>query len=360
MVLKREMLIKFFEKMYGRLEDFVARPLYGPPSVKEYGYGSPVYVEFTAEGTRRRFVVQTLRADRFGHDYMSDRAAALLWAYRAYNKLPGHVRAIDVGYISSDGELSSVKDAEEFFLVVEYVEGELYYRDLERLRDGGELRQLDLDRAALLASYIADLHMADPGDVDREIYTRRIRDLVGHGECIMGLIDSYGWAPLQVTSDEWLRRVEHLVVDWRWKLKGRKHRVRIVHGDYHPWNVMFTGERSFIVLDRSRGDWGEPADDVAAMTINYLFFSLQRSGRFEEPFRSLWMEFYETYLDKTGDEELVEVIQPFYAWRGLVIASPIWYPNLPPNVRSSIFRFIENVLKDEVFNYKNVESYLGE
>jgi adenylylsulfate kinase len=35
------------------------------------------------------------------------------------------------------------------------------------------------------------------------------------------------------------------------------------------------------------------------------------------------------------------VIQPFYAWRGLVVASPVWYPDLAPSVRELLFRFIE-------------------
>ncbi len=359
-MLREEALKRFFRDRYGEVRGFRAQPLYGPASIKEYGYGSPILVEFVSGEGVKRLVVQTMRPDRFGHEYMSDRAASLLWSFTAYNKLPRHVRAVDVGYVSRDGSLRSISDIDEVFLVVEYIEGELYYRDLERLRDGGELRALDVERARLLASYIADIHMMDPGDIDPELYVRRARDLVGHGECIMGLIDSYGWASLKVVSDEWLKKVEHLSVDWRWRLKGKKHRLRVVHGDYHPWNVMFTGETEFVVLDRSRGEWGEPADDIAAMTINYLFFSLQRFGRLEEPFSRLWSTFFKTYLEKTGDDELFEVIQPFYAWRGLVIASPVWYPRLPSQVRGAIFTFIENVLNDDVFDYKDVNKYLGE
>jgi aminoglycoside phosphotransferase family enzyme len=36
--------------------------------------------------------------------------------------------------------------------------------------------------------------------------------------------------------------------------------------------------------------------------------------------------FGKIYLKKTGDSEILEVVQPFYAWRALVVASPIWYP----------------------------------
>ena len=43
----------------------------------------------------------------------------------------------------------------------------------------------------------------------------------------------------------------------------------------------FGKARNLLVLDRSRGEWGEPADDVTSLTMNYLFFSLQRSGRLD-------------------------------------------------------------------------------
>ncbi|RLG32103.1 hypothetical protein DRN97_08170 [Methanosarcinales archaeon] len=68
--------------------------------------------------------------------------------------------------------------------------------------------------------------------------------------------------------------------------------------------------------------------------------------------------FFEVYLEKTGDSELLEVIQPFYAFRGLVVASPVWYPNISGDTRKKLFNFILNVLDVEEFDYKNVYRYL--
>lgn len=324
-------------------------------SIKGYGYGQPIMISYRVGDKSFRVVLQTMKADHFGHEFMSDRAQSLLWAYRAYNNLPGHARAVDVGAFMSDGRLVSLGDAEEFFLVVEYIEGVPYYKDLERIRESGELSPLDLERVRTLAEYIVNVHSVRGGDPF--LYVRRIRELVGHGECIMGLIDNYPKRADFLEEGE-LERIEVKAVRWRWKLKGRVHRVRRVHGDYHPWNVFFTHGTEFRVLDRSRGEWGEPADDISAMTINYLFFSLQRWNEFRDPFRRLWDLFFETYLDLTGDEELLEVIQPFFAWRGLVIANPIWYPTLPIEVRRKIFNFINNVLEVERFDYKDVNDLL--
>jgi hypothetical protein len=111
-------------------------------------------------------------------------------------------------------------------------------------------------------------------------------------------------------------------------------------------------------LDRSRGEWGEPADDVTAMTINYIFYSLQKYGELAGVFERLYSLFWENYLQKTGDWEILEVVQPFYAWRGLVVASPIWYPNLSHDVRIKLLNFVKNVLRHEKFDLDTVNAYI--
>ncbi len=69
--------------------------------------------------------------------------------------------------------------------------------------------------------------------------------------------------------------------------------------------------------------------------------------------------FFDVYLDKSGDYELLEVIQPFYAFRGLVVASPVWYPYILLETRRKLFNFIRNVLDAETFDYKGAGKYLG-
>ncbi|MHA1593611.1 MAG: phosphotransferase [Candidatus Baldrarchaeia archaeon] len=323
--------------------------------LKGYGYGQPILIRYKIDEEERKVVLQTLREDTFGHDFFSDRAQILLWAHSAYNKLPRHVRSIDVGAFTREGRMISLGDAEEFFLMVEYVEGELYHKDLDRIKEQKALTALDLDRARALSDYLVGIHskkLSAP-----HLYIRRIRDLIGHGECIMGLIDNYP-EKLDFTSEDELKKIEKLCVEWRWKLKKMTHRLSQVHGDFHPWNVMFREGTDFIVLDRSRGEWGEPADDLTAMSINYLFYSLQTFGKMHGPFEKLWVTFIENYLQKTEDYEILSVVQPFYAWRGLVVASPIWYPTLPFDVRRKLFNFIVNVLESDEFDYKRVNSYL--
>jgi hypothetical protein len=327
-----------------------------PAPVKFYGYGTPIRIDYqTANHARGSVVLHTMSPGPFGHEFMADRAHVLIWSHEAFNRLPRHTRSLDVGGFHHDGSVASLGGVEEFCLLTEYAEGESYAADLKRLRDTGELTGLDEERAGALCDYLVEIHRVRGSD--RGLYVRRIRELVGHSECIMGLTDSYPPHPMIPAAR--LEEIEHRAVEWRWRLKSLTHRLRQVHGDFHPWNILFREAADFRVLDRSRGEFGDPADDVTSLTANYLFFSLQRSGRLEGAFEKLFRSFWERYLAGSGDREILCVAAPFFAFRSLVLASPLWYPALRDEVRERLLRFITAVLNESSFDPALVNQYCG-
>ena len=323
---------------------------------KRYGYGTPVKVTFRIGHRVQSAVLETMKPGPFGHEHMADRAQAMLWDYDSYARLPRHVRALDVGAFDTKGTLFSVAEAGEFFVLNEWTDGASYHADLERLAKGGMLRTLDGQRTVALACYLAKVHQKKRRDAD--LYKRRLRELIGHGECIMGLTDSYPKRCGFITGDV-LCSIEEACNRWRWRLRDKVARLSQVHGDFHPYNVLFRTGTDFSVLDRSRGEWGEPADDVTAMTINYLLNSLISRGKLQGPFEVLFRLFWDTYVEASGDKEVTETAAPFFAFRGLVVASPLWYPNLSMNIRRSLFRFMENVLDAPRFEPERVNEYCG-
>lgn len=326
--------------------------------IKGFGYGRPLLITLQQNEQEDRIVFHTMAGDAFGHERPSDRARNMLLDYETFNRLPRHVTALDVGALGQTAPIS-LGQAGEFFLLTRYVSGKPYANDLKRILAEDKLQPGDTARAEALAAYLARIHQQK--QPDPVAYRRCIRDLLGHGEGIMGILDGYP-ADFEPAPPARLQAIEEKCVAWRWRIKERPQRLSQVHGDFHPWNVLFRAGADFSVLDRSRGAWGEPADDVTSLSINYLFFWLQQSGgansRFQGPFRQLFDLFWQHYGQASGDEDMGELAPPFLAWRALVLAHPRWYPNLETAVRQALFRFVENVLAADRFDPAKIENYL--
>jgi Ser/Thr protein kinase RdoA (MazF antagonist) len=327
-----------------QVEVVATRPIGGadtPGDPKQFGYGAPFEIECRVEGATRRFVMSSTRpAKGFGHDYPADRAWQALYGHGAYNSFPQHVRSVDVGFVRRSGELVSVADATNFFQLVEKADGTPYWHDLDRLLQGGPLMELDTARVDTLARFLAAAHAEKRNEPT--LYERRIRELLAHGECVMGILDSYPH-PYAFLSADACVDLERQLVSWRWRLRGRTHRLSRIHGDFHPWNLLFRSGTDFSVLDRSRGEWGEPADDVAALAVNYLFFGLRKAHNsgdegLAQPFLGLFRRFMSVYVQSSNDPELLDVIPSFFTFRLLVLAHPRWYPTLRDATRIELLR----------------------
>ncbi len=323
--------------------------------MKGFGYGKPVRLRFERDGQVEEVVLSTMKGDKYGHQYYWDRAHVLLFQYETSARLERHVKPVGVGYVDGSGELVPLHGPQEFFIVNEKLEGYDYFHDLDRIRQG-DFRPSDVEMARELARWLVRIHATKKND--RDLYYRRIRNLIGADECIYGLIDEAFPLPFEFFPSECFRALEKRIVDWRWRLKEKTHRLSTVHGDFHPWNVLVDGHGGFRVLDRSRGEWGEPAGDVATMAINYLLFGLYDTARLGGPFETLYRAYFEEYLSLSRDREMLETIAPFFVFRCLVIASPEWYPDHPPQVREGLLRFLVNVLEDRSFDWENVNKYM--
>jgi hypothetical protein len=320
----------------------------GATGEKALAYGEPFKVVLRdPAGARRVLVFHTQTVNEFGHDRRADRVEGALLAYDTFGALPRHVRAIDVGLVDKDGRLISLRGGEEPYLVTEWAEGKLYAEDLRRVAAEGEARHADLARCDALARYLAQLHASKLDD--RVAWRRAVRDLVGHGEGLFGIVDAWpddvpGVPPAR------LRAIEERCLAWRWKLRPLARRLSRTHGDFHPFNVVFRPVRpgedgtNFALLDTSRGGRGDPADDVTALAVNFPFLAIAAGGNAWAGLGPLWHRFWERYLAHSGDREVLEVAPPFWAWRALVVASPRFYPGLAPEARDALVSLAEAAL----------------
>ena len=328
----------------------------GGSGVKEGGYGVPYAVRWKTPAGPRALVLETVRPGAFGHEDRSDRAALVLRAYDEYAGLPRHVAAVDVGAFREEGPVG-LAGTHEFFVLTEFAGGAPYADDFERIAAAERAEPLDFHRAETLADYLATIH-AKPAS-HPSWYRRRLRELTGSGECLAGVADSYPASVGGFWDAGLLEEVERLALGWRYRLRDRSDRLRTIHGDFHPWNILFRAGTDFTVLDRSRGALGDPADDVAALAINYLFYALRTRGAFEGPFAALFHAFWDRYAGRSGDADLVRVIAPHFAFRALVVANPLWYPKESEAVRRGLFRFLLSVLEAPAFEPARIPTYLA-
>lgn len=323
--------------------------------MKGFGYGKPLLIRYEVGGETREAVLSVMKGDKYGHQFYWDRAAILMFQYETSGRMERHVRPVGLGYVDGADNLLSVNNPKEFFILNEKLEGHDYFLDLERIK-GGDFRSGDVEMAKEFARWLARVHAVKLDDP--HLYYRRIRNLIGSSECILGLVDEAYSHPYPAFSNMAFMDLEKRLIDWRWKLKGYAHRLSAVHGDFHPWNVLVTEDGSFSVLDRSRGEWGEPGGDLVTMAVNYLLWSLYDHDRLSGPYESLYRAYMETYLAETDDNEVLEVMAPFFVFRGLVIASPEWYPDHPDSVRRRLFNLMVNVLEDERFDWEHINKYM--
>lgn len=346
MEIRKEWIEPYLSRKYPGSTFIALNPLGG--GVHGMGYS----VVFERNWKRETIIIKTLFPDDFGHDHFSDRAQVLLLANKAYNLMPKHVRSIDVVGVGEN--MVSVGDCEEFFIIMEEAHGENYFEDLNRIKEDNELTRDDREKCVKLADYLVEIHKEK--DENPILYKRRIRDTVGHGECIMGILDTY--PRVEFTTNEEMTEFAQLAVKWWGALKNRSERLCVVHGDFHPGNIWWETD-DFILLDRSRGIYGEPADDVTCLSINYLFYGLRMNeDAFEGPFKELLELFLNRYLNKTKDYEMWEVMAPFYAFRTTVVCNPLFYPDVTDKTRRRLFNFALNVMEDDTFDMEKIPSYI--
>jgi hypothetical protein len=312
---------------------------------KALGYGQPIKVLIRErDGRSHALVFRTQAANEYGHDRRADRVEGTVLAFDVFPEIPGHVRALDVGLVGADGRLVSLRDAGEPYLVTEWAEGTPYAEDLRRVAREGAARPLDVARCEALAAWLVALHAKKLDDPVG--WRRAVRDLLGHGEGIFGIVDGYP-PDTPAAPPARLRAIEERCLAWRWRLRGRAGRLARTHGDFHPFNVVFApgeGGTRFTPLDASRGGRGDPADDLTAMSVNYVFFAAEHRAAWARGLGPLWRAFWARWLEATGDRQALEVAPPFLAWRALVVSSPRFYPHLAAPARDLLLRLAERAL----------------
>ena len=346
-----ETITIFLTKRFGTVSNVRLKRM----DVGKHGMGFRIDYRSLSRNRDERIVLKTLKSSDLGHDHLSDRASDHLFALQSYSDLPDHIRCLDV--VTFDGtDLFSVKRSKEFFLVIEDARGKEYFNDFNRIMNRGSLENEDKLKADRLATYLTDIHKKKyTGNNSRSLYRRRIREAIGHGECLMGIFDSF--SALDTTSrDDVVTIVQKAVPHWD-RLKDDHGRLCQVHGNFIPNNIRFSGNDP-VLMDRSRGLWGEPAEDLFFLLIYYIFYALIEHGEFRGSFAELFTRVYDRYVNRSWDMDVLKAGPLFLAAKVPYLLNPDFFPNVDGTTRNKMIVFTKNVLDEERFDANKMDVYL--
>lgn len=351
--MKKEAIKAYLEKVY----DVPITDV----KIKKLGQGvlgTGFALDFKVNGKVERKVLKTMFTQHLGKDYPADRAQSLILAHSNYNSMKKHVKSKDVCGVT-DKEIIPLGKAKEFFILMDEAKGTPYFEDLEQYADKKELSSTDKEKIMAMSNYLIQLHKKK--HKNPILYKRKIRDTIGLGEGMMGVLDMYPEVSF-ATKDDFKKIVQKSVEHWA---SPKVNRLCEVHGDYHPGNVWW-GAKDFTLLDRARGKYGEAADDITAMTINHIFYSVKNHGKFMGAYEQAFKLFMDNYFKKTKDKEMMKVIQPYFAFRAVVVANPMFYNDKfygsktkANAIRRKMIKFASNVLNDKEFNPNEINTYLN-
>lgn len=326
--------------------------------------GTGYLLEFEIGSEKYRKVLKSLFTEHMGKEYAADRAQSLILAHSTYGLMDNHVRSNDVVGIEETGRIVSVGNAEEFFIIMDEARGTDYFSDIVRIARSNRLEETDKNKAIILAEFLAKLHKDK--FKKESLYKRKIRDTIGSGESIMGVMDMYPEKLDYFPKETQIKIVQKAVECWM-RDKFRGDRLCRVHGDFHPGNVWFKDSENFTLLDRARGEYGEAADDITALLINFIFYSLIYKGKFGGALADLLNIFVGRYFHLSNDKGMEEVIAPYWAFRAAVLCNPYFYSDeffkgglKADVVRREIINFALNALRAERFDWKRINEYIGQ
>lgn len=315
------------------------RPL-SAHAVKTGGLSETLRIEYVdGKGRPHSCFAKRHEASEMGETAIADQIHDSAWRLSGYGAYPGHTPSLGMTLFRGSRGVSSLSAAPDSVISFEAPSPGTPYGDLLWNPD----RQTDAEAVAL-ARKVCTFMIQGHGPVHENVratYRRALRT---------SLVDSF-LRTLETADDFWNARpglrdeLEHLMLSWRRRLIGMEHRLRSIHCDFHPWNLLVDGDRLAAIGRRVPGS-GDPANDLAALAVNYLWLKFMHpahAARYDALYRAYW----NTYLEHTEDDEAKQVAPPYFAVRCAVLVSPVWYGATPPEIRERIARLLVQILREK-------------
>ena len=354
-MIKNSEIKEYLEKKYKRkISDL---------KIKKLGsgvLGTGYLIEFKITKNKKRLILKSLIKEGFTHDYLSDRAASLIRAHEDYNLMENHVKSEDV-IANKDGRLTSIGNAKEFYILMQEARGKDFFNDFDKIKKTKILDSEIKKKIMNISDFLVKIHKKK--HKSSSIYRRKMRETISGNGSIIEMLDFHSDENFIRFEKKWFEILKQIIRYWRIS-RNMDYRLCEVHGDFHPGNIWFENEK-LIILDRARGRFGEPADDITSFIINPIMYSLILNGKFDGPFKEMYDIFWNNYFKKTKDREMRKIIAPYLAFKIAIVTNPIIVSNnlyggkeKAELIREKLINLALNVAKDKEFSPEKINYYL--
>lgn len=280
------------------------------------------------------YILKTWKEQGRNLQFPEDRLRESHRIQRTSKLIPNHVPI----HAILDAQARVLK-AEKSYVLMQEVTQQPYSEVLRKTCKEDTLNEKQKGSVQAIATYLATTHkQADP-----KYYEEYLKDWYATG--ILELINE----SIPKNKRLWYKKK---FLAYENKLSSKSHRCRIIHGEFFSENIFFKNNEVH-TYDMRRIGYGEPADDVGSMANDFYMTSILEHGRITpETFQTVKL-FLNTYLNQTKDEELLEIIPAFMAYRALIIANPNIVP-LEEKQRQRVRSFLRFLLKQKKLTERNV------
>lgn len=351
-----EKLSSFLSKVLNkRIERVDLKPL----GLGSHSYSYLVNIPEINENIVLKFI---LGDGGWGHEYISDRLNLLSFQHIYGSNLSNSLNSYGIGIINSDDEIIFFDDVEEVFQVIDCFPKEsllLTHYLSKSFNSSNEKRIYKIIEDS--ATWLAKLHSTPIKinlSLSKDLYKRHIRNLVGHGEMVLGVLDQFPEPnDNKFVNEKQLVKIEKLFIDWRYRLKYNSSRIKRIHGDFHSNNILVIPNEKLIFLDFSREAYGESADDVSCFIGFIIYISFLEHQSLIEPYLDLIKIFLSNYENSTLDSNLKSIIPPFLAYRLLAKCNPRLYKSLSDEIRKKIIDVTIRLLNEKQFEVNFLQQF---
>lgn len=312
-------------------------------------------VIFVNKGTESKIVCRQLRGIGLSRDYLADNVGYLMLQHQISQLHPTHINSLDVVCYGEEVRTVSVDGIENVFQVMEFAEGKSYIDFILEIAKEENLSKKQKDIIENIAKYMSRIHEIKPLEISEEIlkhyYWRHSQDYIG-SEVFMDIMDV--WDNDKLLDAEEKTEIMSNLFRIRESLRSEYKRCSMIHSDLHPDNIRIQEDLTIRPLDSARAMWGEPADDLASMLANFIYFSLKNHKKMSGAYLEAYNLLLNKYIDLTKDEAIHKHAQMYLPVRLLILSHPQFFDQDSQELKLQLINLTKDILNSKSFNLKDL------